>query len=258
MPSQPLRLIHDIEELALHAWPAAEVQIVDGWRLRFTHGTTRRANSVWPNDAGQALPLDDKLDLVEEFYTRRGLPPRYQICTAAQPVDLDAVLERRGYVADAFTSVQIADLTGVLAATPGRPTEPIVLGEALNANWFGAYCQAEHVAEHEAEMRRSILERIAPPTAYISLAHEGRTIATGLGVLEHGWVGVFSMTTAQDYRRRGAATAILRALAEWGSDHSARNLYLQVMRHNTPARALYERVGFRTLYEYHYREGRSL
>jgi hypothetical protein len=38
--------ITQIEALAANAIPAAIVQELDGWRLRFNYGVTRRANSV--------------------------------------------------------------------------------------------------------------------------------------------------------------------------------------------------------------------
>jgi ribosomal protein S18 acetylase RimI-like enzyme len=62
------------------------------------------------------------------------------------------------------------------------------------------------------------------------------------------------MVTQVAYRRRGLATALLHALAAWGQKCGASRAYLQVMQDNAPAQALYERVGFRTLYGYHYRE----
>jgi len=61
------------------------------------------------------------------------------------------------------------------------------------------------------------------------------------------------MATAAVYRRQGAARAVVRALAEWASEGGAHRVYLQVMRDNTAAWALYHRLGFQTLYGYHYR-----
>jgi ribosomal protein S18 acetylase RimI-like enzyme len=249
--------ILDIERRAFHAWPAAEAQVVGGWRLRHNEGVTRRANSTWPNETDHTLPLERKLALVEAFYDHRGLPARYQICPAAQPKDLDAILERRGYVADAHTSVQVAGIAPVLAATTSRAGVADITA-TLSEEWFAAYREAECVDDHDAEIRRGILGRIAPRTAYAVLSMAGRPVATGLGVLEGGWLGLFSMATIADGRRRGAATAVLYALAAWGQQHEARAIYLQVMRDNLPARALYERAGFETLYDYHYRERLSV
>jgi ribosomal protein S18 acetylase RimI-like enzyme len=62
------------------------------------------------------------------------------------------------------------------------------------------------------------------------------------------------MATQSQFRRRGAATAILHALAKWSQSRQAAQLYLQVMENNAPARTLYEKAGFESLYSYHYRE----
>ena len=33
-----------IERVAFDAWPAAEVRVLGGWRLRFNHGVTNRGS----------------------------------------------------------------------------------------------------------------------------------------------------------------------------------------------------------------------
>src|SRR5689334_11652236 len=101
-----IKQIRFIEELAANAWPAAIVQVVDGWHLRFNWGVTQRANSVWPNELHGELDLDARLQLVHDFYARRGMRARYQMCPATQPAELDDVLAQRGFAAIAHTSVQ--------------------------------------------------------------------------------------------------------------------------------------------------------
>src|SRR5260370_24946957 len=64
-----------LEELAFAAWPAEEVERADGWRLRWTRGVTRRANSVWPNEATGDAPLSDRIARAEAFYAAAA-PPR--------------------------------------------------------------------------------------------------------------------------------------------------------------------------------------
>ncbi|NJM07876.1 hypothetical protein HC891_19330 [Candidatus Gracilibacteria bacterium] len=67
-----------IEELAANAVPAAVLQELDGWRLRFNWGVTRRANSVLAMRAGW-LPLAEKIAVAEDFYWRRDIPCRFQL-----------------------------------------------------------------------------------------------------------------------------------------------------------------------------------
>ena len=73
-------------------------------------------------------------------------------------------------------------------------------------------------------------------------------------MLERGWTGVYAMGTRPEARRRGAATSILRALAQWAHDRGAARMYLQVETTNDGARQLYTRAGFETAY----RERRNL
>lgn len=247
-------LIGELEATAADAWPAAVVEHLDGWRLRYTENVTRRANSVWPNANGGQVPLPDKLNAVEAFYARRNVPARYQICPAAQPRELDHILAERGYVLDAPTSVQTASLTTLLSLAAPLDTTGVRLRPDLDEAWFTAYGDAEPSSGHDAVVRRSILARIAIPHAYGLLAIEGAPAAVGVGVCEGAWLGIFCMATLPAFRRRGAATAVLRRLAEWGEERGATGAYLQVMQTNAPACALYARLGFTTLYGYHYRE----
>lgn len=252
-PQSP-QLIHLLEELAANAWPAEVVQVLDGWRLRFNRNVTRRANSVWPNGAGNGHSLEQKLALAEDFYARWGCPTRYQMCPAAHPANLDAILAEHGYTIDARTAVQIASLETVLARTEANPTHTITISEVFEQNWFDLYCEAEHVSPHAAEVRRGILQRIGPRAGFALLQITGQPAAIGLGVVERGWLGLFSVATHPQFRRQGAATTILRALTQWGQTYRANQLYLQVMTDNAPALALYARLGFETLYHYHYRQ----
>jgi ribosomal protein S18 acetylase RimI-like enzyme len=61
------------------------------------------------------------------------------------------------------------------------------------------------------------------------------------------------MLTLEGFRRLHLAEAVLTAIAYWADERGARRLYLQVEVENTPARRLYERVGFTPRYHYHYR-----
>jgi ribosomal protein S18 acetylase RimI-like enzyme len=247
-------LIAYLEELAANAWPAEVVQNVDGWRLRYTQNVTRRANSVWPNGPGQYHQLEEKLAVVEDFYARRNCPARYQICPAAHPTNLDDILAERGYTVDAPTAVQIAPLATVLARTASNSAYKITIGKNFDERWFAAYCQSEGVSGPPAVVRRGILQRVGPRAGFALLEIEEQIVTVGLGVVERGWLGLFSLTTRPEFRRQGAATALIHGLSQWSQQHGATQMYLQVMATNAPASRLYQQLGFETLYHYHYRE----
>lgn len=245
-----------LETIAANAWPAAEIELCGGWRLRSTQGVTRRANSVWPNHDDGALTLDAKLAQVEAFYAARNLPAIYQICDAMQPAQLDGVLATRGYALEAPTFVQVASLTTLLERLPSLrhyPTFEVEVSEEFDPQWFELYCAAEAVSSGAAPVRRAILERISPLHGFVTLYADGAPAAVGMGVVEAGWLGIFSLATLPAYRRQGAARAILRTLAVWAQLYDAQRAYLQVMAHNIVAQTLYASAGFVTAYRYHYR-----
>ena len=243
--------IRFIEELAYNAWPASVVQIADGWRMRFHHGVTARANSVWPNDYYGAVDLHTRLQWVDDFYALRGRRPIFQMCPAAQPSGLADELTRRGYTPTRHTSTQTADVQQVLDGTVSVRARRIeVTVGSLDDAWFDTYAEGDGMLEHERAMRRSIVARIGPRAGFALARIDNQPAGVGLGVTEHGWTGIFCMETLPRYRRQGTATAILRALAEWGQSCGAEQMYLQAMLNNPAALATYSRAGFAELYTY--------
>jgi N-acetylglutamate synthase len=234
-----------LEELAANAWPPRLVQHVGGWRLRFSGGAGRRANSVWPNAEAGALGLDERIGLAERFYAARGWPARFQLSPAARPAGLDDALAARGYAVEARTEVHVAPLGDVLARTGADAGGPAVL-ETPDPEWLAAWPGGSPLAAE-------LLGRIGPPAAYALLRRDGEPVAVGRAVAERGWLGVFGMATRPEARRTGAATAILGALARWGSAVGADRAYLQVEADNHAALALYAGAGFRLNHRYRYR-----
>ena len=244
-----------IEELAANAWRPEIEQSLDGWRLRFNQGVNRRCNSVWPNQLVGSLDLAERLDMVEQFYLRWKIRPRYQICPAAIPEDLADILSKRGYTEDAHTAVQTASIDQVLSETDSNPDFDIELENGLSEEWFKFHCDLEGLSGLSAQMRKGTLSRIGPQKAFVTLRIENNRAAIGLGVVERGWVGIFCMASHPEFKCRGAAISVLSALGIWGKNQGAENMYLQVMENNSPALSLYKKVGFETLYKYYYAEG---
>ncbi len=246
-------LVAEVEEVAAGAWPAAIVRMVDGWRLRATPGVeVRRSNSVLPNGGGE-MDLDAKLAAVDQFCVEHGIPVRYQVSAAAMPPELDRLLAARGLEVEMEVDVQVAELAVLAVKSRQRNTSARArLEPSPSEPWLDAMLGVTARGERGV-FRDAILDRIHRPVRYASVLNEGRVMAVGMGVVVGEWLGIFSMATRPEARRRGYATAVLRALAEAGSELGASRSFLQTERSNGASHALYEGLGFATAYGYHYR-----
>jgi GNAT superfamily N-acetyltransferase len=230
-----------LETVAYELWVAPEVEELDGWRFRFAHGLTGRANSVWPNGAG-GLSLAEKIARVEEWYRRRSVPPLFQLTAAAQPGGLDATLAARGYVVRGDrVSVQVAELAGVIERTAG---EALLEGEPDDA-WVALWAGSRHF--DRLEVVRALLSEGRSVFARV------RDVAVGRGVAVGEWLGITSMATLPEARRRGHGRAILHTLARWGAAQGCGRALLQVECGTLAAEGLYAGAGFVPHHHYHYR-----
>lgn len=249
-PTLDLERIRFLEAIAVTAWPPAAAEPLEGWRLGFDRGVTRRANSVMPNDLPAGADPEALIDEVERRYRAHGLAPCFKICPAAQPADLDQRLAARGYRAEGHARV--------LAAPPGPQSRPsgsegleIRLQEAPDAAWLTACWPGADPAD--AEAKRLISMRIRPPRCFALALVGGQPAGAAAAAVEAGWTCINAVQTHPDFRRRGIARALMAALTAWAGDQGAEQLYLQVEEDNEPAQRLYAGLGFAFAYPYHYR-----
>jgi N-acetylglutamate synthase len=238
--STPFRT-DELEAVAYDFWRAPEVAEVDGWRLRFAHGITGRANSVWPCEAG-TLPLDEKIERAEEWYRARGVPVLFQLTDASRPAGLEAALVARGYERGSGpVSVEVASLDDVLERTAGDADVSKQVDDAWIELWSGTR------GFDNRDVVRAIL------TAGEAVFARVGAVAVGRGVAVGEWLGITSMATLPEARRQGHARAIVYALARWADERGCKRAMIQTEAANTPARNLYAQAGFVPHHEYHYR-----
>ena len=241
-----------IERVAFEAWPAAEVEALGGWRLRFNHGVTSRGSSVWPGPGASDRPLAARIAAVERFYAGRGAAAAYQISPAADPPELDAALAARGYETTVPVSVELASAAGVAALAVPHGAEALCSDE-LSEEWFDLSGRRGRFHGDAVAVYRALLERLSGRAGFALVRAGGEVAAVGLSVASPPWAGVFSMLTLPALRGKRLGEAVLGAIARWAQGRGARRLYLQVESDNAPARKLYARAGFAPRYEYHYR-----
>lgn len=223
--------------------------LYDGWILRFSQGYTKRANSVNPL-YGSSAEVGEKIGTCENLYRERGLRPIFRLTPFAAPLDLDLVLESRGYRKIAPTLVLYLDLErcDFLPLPAGELRD-----EGLN-DWLGVFCEFSHAALEKHQAHRAILQAIPSRRFLATLADAGQVVACGLGVLENRFFGLFDLITHPERRNKGYGSKLVSGLLAWARENGARHAYLQVMKNNAPARHLYaDKLGFRRAYAYWYR-----
>jgi len=247
-PATSLERIRLLEALAAHAWPAATIETLAGWRLSMDRGVTRRANSVIANALGHDADPPRLIDQVERRYRARSLSPCFKLCRATEPPDLRRRLQERGYREEGFSHV----LTGAPGACATPPAEDVAICRSLepDAAWLGACWPS--VAAHALAAQHAIVARIGLPRTFVLATVDGKPAGAGLGVCERGHACLSAIHTLPDHRRRGVARSIVAAIARWAEEHGAHLLYLQVEADNLAARQLYATQGFRRHHDYHY------
>jgi len=224
-----------LDEAIAATWPATESQELDGWRLRFGHGFTGKANSAWPRSHDGSVPVAHKIAAVEAWYRSRALRPKVQLSPASEPADLEEELAARGYARSTDVLIETLDSAPDL----GVSSDVEVLPEP-DERWLDVWFAVRGYP------------RVLPMLGGDAVFARIDDVAVGRAAAYGDRVAITSMATLPEARRRGCARSILAVLAAWACERNAA-LCLAVEATNEPARALYENVGFAPVYSYWYR-----
>ena len=239
--------IKAIEDLSLNAWPSHQIQMYDGWILRFSYLYTYRTNCI-EQIGTSSLSYDEKIPYCEEIYRRWQTPCIYKISPVTDPALADA-LAARGYEARNDTHV----MTLTLDEIPDLPSADVRLENRVSYQWLEGLFQLKETT--------NIIHRRIVPSMYDAIPKdeiaacitEGeRVIATGLGILDRDYVGIYAIHVAPEFRRNHLARSICLTLLREGRKKGAEKAYLQVRADNDGAIALYRSLGFRPFYSYRF------
>ena len=247
--------IRQFEELGFHAWPALQVTHFGDWAVQLTpYYPSKRGNSVNLLNPADDADLAQRVEACEALFTAQGKRPVFRLTPLAPPALAD-YLVKRGYTATGASSVMACDLRDNAALKTPQPRLPLRLVQFRDGQEIGYsrisgvfHDRPEPLVEGLAEVLRSI-----KPQKYVIAGFAGaEPAATLLCVSENGYTGLLDLCIGEAFRRRGFAKAlVLNEMAQALSrgDHC---FWLQVESANAAARALYQGLGFTTVYDYIY------
>ena len=165
---------------------------------------------------------------------------------------LGDALDRRGWVGADHTDVLVArlDLLAARATAQLGNNAAVRLDATPDDNWLAGYHYrgrgplppgaAELLSRHDR-------------VGFARVESDGAVVAIGRGAVDDGWLGITALDVAATQRRHGLATAVVLALARWGSSAGAARTYVQTDRTNAGAHRFFARLGFHRHHSYHYR-----
>jgi len=242
--------IVELEQVAANAWIAQETERLGGWLLRANGGVTRRANSVLPLGP-PALPIEDAIEKVIEFYKARDLSPRFQMTDTSKPQELDNDLSERGFSVGLQVEVHTVAINHL---TKTEPEIDVLVSNDITDTWMSVYSESSGYEASTMDIRRNLMRRTTCYKAFALARIDREPAGVGFGVVDGKWLGFFNIAVHPTMRGRGVAVAVNKALAQWGHQRGARSAYLQVESENIPALKLYDKLGFRHVYTYWYRK----
>ena len=104
----------------------------------------------------------------------------------------------------------------------------------------------------------SMFKAIPKETIVASIEIDGRMVASGLGILDRGHVGLYAIYVDASCRHKHYARAICSTILSEAQKKGSTHAYLQVVQGNAYAKSLYHSLGFEDLYTYWFRAKSSL
>ena len=259
-----------LEEISLNAWPSHKSELYDGWLIRYSHNYTYRTNSV-QQVGSSSIPIPQKVEFCENAYRHHGTPASFKINPLIDP-SFEQYLEERGYEVRHVTDVMTADLDKV-RLMPGAVEEyefgnrlglpssvrysddlVVLVQSGITDEWIAGVLHLNGTCD--PTLRRivpAMYKAIPKKTIVCSIEVDGRMVASGLGICDREFIGIYAIYVSPACRRRHYARAICSTLLMEGKEQGASRAYLQVVDGNRHAHDLYEDLGFRDFYTYWFR-----
>lgn len=239
-----------IEDFSLNAWPSHQIQLYDGWLLRFSYFYTHRTNSVEQIGAS-TIPPDEKIAFCEDAYKRWGTPAIFKITPLLDEGFENTLIERQ-YMTQHITEVMILNFQKYV---PNSPIIPVHIEHTISERWINSLFALKGTTNAiHRQIVPSMYQAIPKDTLAAFITNDmGQIVAIGLGILDRSYMGIYAIHVHPRYRGCGYARSVCTSLLNTGKEMGLNGAYLQVVCGNAPAKSLYVSLGFQDFYKYWFR-----
>lgn len=244
---------NNLEQISSEMWLAKEIHHLGGWQLRFNDGITWRANSVLPISP-PSLDLEEAICYCVDYYQARGQPACFQITPYSEPRELNDYLDQQEWTTGIKVDTQTRSIVDYKKRFKAHQVE---LLDEPDPSWMECFFASSHRERATATQRISLMTRSKMPRKFAQIRYGNEVVSVGLGMVSHGWLGLFRIGTLAEHRQEGLASSLSDALLEWAAvQHKARIAFLQVEIDNVQAKNMYAKLGFEHCYTYWYRHSK--
>ncbi|HEY6630958.1 MAG TPA: GNAT family N-acetyltransferase [Rhizobiaceae bacterium] len=248
-PKAALSTVRRFEAAGFRAWPASAVHYDGTWVVRLTAGhPAKRLNSVNPLDPHDVHDLPDRIMRAGRRFDAYGRPLTFRLSPLAGRA-LEKHLEREGWTAFGESLVMRLDLEDNEAVHGAMDQIPM----RDMSRFVGASMTTHGLDPALRPGLSEVIGAIQPEAGLFVLEQEEEPLATAICVHDGDLAGLFEVATVEAERGKGYGRRLLLSALKWARLRGARQAWLQVEADNFGARRLYETLGFKELYRYHYR-----
>ncbi|MHA2104905.1 MAG: GNAT family N-acetyltransferase [Candidatus Hodarchaeales archaeon] len=240
------------QETGSNVWPAKHFFHLNGWIIRISEGITKRANSVLPNFySGEKLLVD--IEKVEQLYQKFSLPAIFQIADYVAPKNLDEQLRTAGYEKESRTNVLCSLLADMETKSHDNKYQ-ITYTSKLTEEWITALQTFLNESKEKIQDKKTIFERLHIPKPFFFSIHQQNEIrGIALAVSLQTKLGIFEVGIDPKHQKKDLGTKLMQGIFHFAKTKQIKSVFLQVEEKNIPAINLYNKLGFKKQYSYHYR-----
>ncbi len=129
---------------------------------------------------------------------------------------------------------------------------PDMLVKVDRDHWLDFQLGKRALEPEKAKTLRKILDMLPDDAERLAWREDGKELGGTLLWYDGSYCALMNMLVSPDARGTGVGKRFLSGLLDHAAASGSRTMWLQVLLENTPAVSLYERAGFKRVYDYAY------